>query len=178
MLGDSLTERAPWAEITGCPFIANRGISGDSTAAILSRLDDAMRLKPRAVFLMIGINDIHSKVPTAKIAENIKQIVEKLEATHTHIYLSYVLPVTKNYILKVNSTVEELNQAVAQLAQGPAITAIDLRPLMTDGEGNLRAELATDGLHLSAEGYRIWRDKIAPYVEANCTAPAVISQLR
>ncbi|HZV20619.1 MAG TPA: GDSL-type esterase/lipase family protein, partial [Hyphomicrobiales bacterium] len=60
MLGDSLTKRAQWAEITGCPFLANRGIGGDTSAGVLSRLEESLKLRPRAVFLMIGINDITS----------------------------------------------------------------------------------------------------------------------
>src|ERR1700730_1769722 len=54
MLGDSHTEGAPWRELTGCPNLVNRGIGGDTTAKLLARLDDVLKLKPRAVFLMIG----------------------------------------------------------------------------------------------------------------------------
>jgi hypothetical protein len=36
--GESLTEAGPWRELTGCSSIANRGISGDKTERVLSRL--------------------------------------------------------------------------------------------------------------------------------------------
>lgn len=40
MLGDSLTEAAQWAEITGCRFLANRGIGADDSAGVLRRLEE------------------------------------------------------------------------------------------------------------------------------------------
>src|SRR5438105_5617872 len=58
MLGDSLTEGAPWRELTGCADLVNRGIGGDTTSGVLARLDEVLKLKPRAIFLMIGVNDI------------------------------------------------------------------------------------------------------------------------
>src|SRR5262245_59343345 len=43
MLGDSLTEGAPWRELTGCPNLVDRGIGGDTTAKVLARLDDILK---------------------------------------------------------------------------------------------------------------------------------------
>jgi lysophospholipase L1-like esterase len=178
MLGDSLTERALWAEITGCPFVANRGIGGDTSGGVLLRLDNSIQLKPRAVFLMVGINDIASGVPTGVIAGNLERIVERLEKAQAQVFLSYVLPVTKAYKRGLNPQVDELNRNIEKLAERPHVTLIDLRPQMRDGDGNLRNEVSVDGLHLNTEGYRIWRDAITPFVESHCAQPAVMSQLR
>ena len=71
MLGDSLTEAAPWDELTGCRQIANRGIGGDTTARVLSRLDEVLSMRPRAVFLMVGVNDISLRVPSETTAKNL-----------------------------------------------------------------------------------------------------------
>src|SRR5271165_596600 len=65
MLGDSLTEGGPWRELTGCLYLVNRGIGGDTSGGVLARLDEIIALKPRAVFLMIGVNDISLGVPAA-----------------------------------------------------------------------------------------------------------------
>jgi lysophospholipase L1-like esterase len=177
MLGDSLTERAQWAEITGCPFVANRGIGGDTSKGILMRVDSSIQLKPRAVFLMVGINDISSGVSNPVIAGNLERILDTLQAARIHVFLAYVLPVTKTYKLKINPQVDDLNKAIEKFHQRPGVSAVDLRPKMADGDGNLRSDLSTDGIHLNTEGYRIWRDTVTPLVEAHCTSPSVVSQL-
>ena len=38
--------------------IINRGISGDHTDGILARLQEIIHYKPKAVFLLIGVNDL------------------------------------------------------------------------------------------------------------------------
>ena len=38
--------------------IVNRGISGDHTDGVLARLEEIIHYKPKAVFLLIGVNDL------------------------------------------------------------------------------------------------------------------------
>ncbi len=64
-LGDSLVERAEWAEFFPGTGAVNRGIGGDTTEGVLKRLDQ-LGLKPGKsgrVFLYIGINDLLSGIP-------------------------------------------------------------------------------------------------------------------
>src|SRR5882672_7029633 len=79
MLGDSLTEGAPWRELTGCLSLVNRGIGGDTTTRLRGRLDEVLKLKPRAIFLMIGVNDISLSVPRSTSVENLRAILDRLE---------------------------------------------------------------------------------------------------
>ena len=171
MLGDSLTERAQWAEITGCRFLANRGIGGDQSGGVLRRLDDVTKLKPAAVFLMIGINDIASSVPTEKIADNVRQTIEQLSAAGAHVYLALALPVTHRYARKYNAKVADLNATYKTLAAPGRVSLIDLGSRMQTDAGDLRDEMAVDGIHLTTKGYRVWRDAIAPLVLKHCSAP-------
>lgn len=170
MLGDSLTERGQWAEITGCYFVANRGVGSDDTAGVLKRLDDVTGLSPRAVFLMIGVNDVASQVPTARIVENIQRIAEVLRAADARVYLTLVLPVTQGYARKINAKVAELNDALLHLK---GVDIIDMRDKVATADGYLREELSIDGIHLSPDGYRIWRDEVLPLVERHCQPPPV-----
>jgi len=170
MLGDSLTEGAPWHELTGCPDLVNRGIGGDTTQRVLDRLDEVAKLKPRAVFLMIGVNDITRGVAPAATLGNLRAILDRLEALKTRTFLAYVLPVTASYPKKdFNDQITALNGKIAGvLAEHPATAAIDLRPLLRGADGYLREELSFDGLHLSPKGYAVWRDAIAPEVAEFC----------
>jgi len=168
MLGDSLTEGAPWAELTGCPHLLERGVGGDTTAKVLARLDDVLKLKPRAVFLMIGVNDISLSVPRETTIANYKAILDRLR--EPHLIVAYVLPVAASYGKRqMNGSIAALDDTIASLvADRPNTTVLDLRPRFRGPDGYLRAELSYDGLHLSPKGYELWRDAIAPYVAEYC----------
>jgi lysophospholipase L1-like esterase len=168
MLGDSLTEGAPWAELTGCPHLLERGVGGDTTAKVLARLDDVLKLKPRAAFLMIGVNDISLSVPRETTIANYKAILERLK--EPHLVVAYVLPVAASYGKRqMNGSIAALDDTIASLVvDRPNTTVLDLRPRFRDSDGYLRADLSYDGLHLSPKGYELWRDAIVPYVAQYC----------
>lgn len=178
MLGDSMTQRALWNEITGCRFVINRGIGGDVSAGVLRRLDDVTSLKPSAVFLMIGINDISRNVPTETIVDNVRQTIERLNEAGAKVYLTLVLPVTRSYVPRMNPKVAELNSAYVALADKMKATVVDFRQEMRGDEGALRTDLSVDGLHLSPEGYRIWRDAVTPLVAQHCQTGAMVAQAK
>ena len=168
MLGDSITEAAPWDELTGCRQLVNRGIGGDTTKGVLARLDEVIALKPRAVFLMIGVNDITRNIPKETSVDNLRAILTRLERADIKTFAAYVLPVARQR-KKHNDSVSALNVAFADvLAEHPSTQVIDLRPLVRNADGYLRDDLSYDGLHLDAAGYALWRDVIAPHVAQYC----------
>jgi lysophospholipase L1-like esterase len=169
MLGDSLTERAQWGEITGCGFIANRGIGGDDSAGVLRRLDAVVRLRPGAVFMMIGVNDLISNVPSDRIVDNVRETIGRLTQSGAKVYLTLVLPVTHGFTRKINARADDLNAAYIKLAAETNATLVDFRADMQGRGGFLRDELSIDGIHLSPEGYRVWRDAVAPLVARHCS---------
>src|SRR5262249_34469335 len=81
-LGDSITQG--WGDDLGKAFgdlkWANRGISGDTTRGMLLRLkEDVLSLKPRAVVLLMGTNDLEEKAEPETIVDNLKLIVAELK---------------------------------------------------------------------------------------------------
>ncbi len=170
MLGDSITEAAPWDELTACRSIANRGIGGDTTAGVLGRLDGVLKLRPRAVFLMIGVNDITLGVAPEQTLANYRGILDRLGAANLHTAVAYVLPVAKSYAKwRSNAAIARLNEEIEGLIAGRSgVSAVDLRPLVRNDQGFLRQDLSYDGLHLNAKGYAIWRDAIAAEIGRYC----------
>ena len=58
-IGNSITEGGKnWSEKFNIPNIRNRGIGGDVTDGVLERLGEIIFFKPKAVFILIGINDL------------------------------------------------------------------------------------------------------------------------
>jgi lysophospholipase L1-like esterase len=170
MLGDWLTEAGPWTDLTGCLTIANRGIGGDTTKRVLDRLDEVLALKPRAVFLMVGVNDVSLGIPSEATIGNLRAILGRLAGADAHTFANYVLPVTARYTKRrINSDISRLNTVFATLlADRPNITPIDVRPQLSGADGSLREEFAYDGIHLTPKGYAVLRDAIAPHVATYC----------
>ena len=101
-LGNSITaEGEDWGRRFGYSKIKNRGIGGDVTDGVLARLDEIIYFKPRAVFLLIGINDLWNNTPTipkpAYIGTNIIKITDiiKRRSSDTKVYIQTVLPIHK-----------------------------------------------------------------------------------
>lgn len=163
-LGDSLTERCDWAELFGNPAIKNRGISTDTTAGVLGRLGDIIAMKPRRIFLMVGINDIIDGRDVTYIAGNYDKILSVLRAAlpKTEIYVQSVLPIAHNR--EVNDKVAALNSRLVKLAKADRVHYIDLFRLFKTSPDGLGPAFSMDGVHLTGEAYDIWRKGISSYV--------------
>ena len=84
LLGDSLTQLWPDAAIrdTFGPDVLNLGVGSDRTQNVLWRLGDARYagLAPRAVFLMIGTNNLGYGDKVCAIHDGLRRVVERLDA--------------------------------------------------------------------------------------------------
>ena len=168
-LGNSITWGGKdWSKRLKHPNIRNRGIGGDVTDGVLARIDEIIYFKPKAVFLLIGINDLWNNNspnnPSAEyIANNIIQIAQVInaETPKTKIYVQTVLPIEKeqykNNILKVNEIIK------ANEKENP-YQIVDLYSIFVNENGLIRKELSTDGIHLNEKGYDAWVEFIKPII--------------
>ena len=160
-LGNSLTEAGRWKDIAPELPILNRGISGDISFGVYARLDEIVRHQPQKIFLMIGVNDLKRNIPTEYIIQNYKRIVEEIkrESPKTKIYLNSILPVNNSKLLASfqavkNEDIRTLNVALKSIsAANKGVDYIDLYPILSDSNGELRAELTPDGIHLEVSAY-------------------------
>lgn len=169
-LGDSQTEGGDWAALTDIPDVVNRGIIGDTAEGIAERLTDVTAGRPSKIFLLCGVNDVSHAIPADSVAMSIIEVVKRIhaETPDTKVYLQSLLPINNSFgrysrIKGKEPVVREINAILAAEAPSLDVTWINLYPLFTDTEGNLRSELTSDGLHLKPEGYRIWGSIIKPY---------------
>ena len=168
-LGNSITWGGKdWSKRLKHPNIRNRGIGGDVTDGVLARIDEITYFKPKAVFLLIGINDLWNNNspnnPSAEyIANNIIQIAQVInaETPKTKIYVQTVLPIEKEQyktsILKVNEIIK------ANEKENP-YQIVDLYSIFVNENGLIRKELSTDGIHLNEMGYDAWVEFIKPLI--------------
>lgn len=65
----------------GHPFVViNHGVSGDTTAGALRRLDAALAEKPDILIVALGANDGLRGVPVARVRRNLETILEAARA--------------------------------------------------------------------------------------------------
>lgn len=69
--------------------VQNAGISGDTTAGVLGRLDWLLEGEiPELVILCIGANDAFQSKPVTEIESNIRTIIAKLKAKNIRVVLA------------------------------------------------------------------------------------------
>ena len=171
-LGNSLTDGCEWHELFADNRIKNRGISGDTASDIHRRLGSVVTGHPAKIFLMAGINDISHGITADSIAGIVASIVDTIkdQSPSTDIYLQSCLPFNESFkrwkkLEGTQRSIVMLNDKLKRMASDKGIVWIDLYPLFSDGNDNLRPELTNDGLHLLAPGYIIWRDAIVKYIK-------------
>ncbi|MGM8363086.1 GDSL-type esterase/lipase family protein [Flavobacterium sp. ARAG 55.4] len=180
-IGNSITEGGlDWSAKFGIKHIRNRGIAGDVTDGVLQRLNEITYFKPKAVFILIGINDLfslHHKednsalkydkvVPSPEyIAKNILKIAKIIhhKSPFTKVYVRTLLPVRRAYlkedILVVNTIIKK-NEAKGYYK------LIDWFAEFADANGELIKELTKDGVHLNEKGYQQWVNFEKPTIQA------------
>ncbi|MEO0988911.1 MAG: GDSL-type esterase/lipase family protein [Cyanobacteria bacterium J06639_14] len=160
ILGDSLGMWLPPDSLPRDRLWLNQGISGDTTAGILQRLAAFANTRPDTIHLLAGVNDLKNGVPEATIAINIQTTVQRLQQQHpdAHIVIYSVFPTRRADI--TNDRVQTLNRHLMAIAADMTVEYRDVHTQFQDVEGNMRAELTTDGLHLNPQGYDVWRQSI------------------
>jgi lysophospholipase L1-like esterase len=176
LLGDSLSLWFPGDLMPGRRVWINQSISGEKTQGLLKRLDLIKENDIEAVFLMIGINDLIWGKSDAEIIANYKEIVRQLKKEHpqAQIVVQSILPhggenstwESRDKLLALSSDrIVALNDSLKQIAKDSDAYYLDLYPIFVTGDGELRDDLTTDGLHLNRQGYLVWRSAIALYAQ-------------
>jgi lysophospholipase L1-like esterase len=175
LLGDSISLWFPHDLLPGRRTWINQAISGEHSDMLNNRLNALDGAQVESIFLMIGINDLIAGKPESQVADNIRSAVRYLQRQHpeAEIVVQSILPHgaeqatwegRDRLLLLPNDRIQAVNSALAKIAQEQDIYYLDLYPLFADGEGALRPDLTTDGLHLNDNGYLVWRTAIALFI--------------
>lgn len=176
LAGDSLSLWFPPELLPEGKNWLNQGISGETSNGLLKRLKIFDRTQPELIFVMIGINDLIGGMSDGVILDNQRQIISYLQKAHptAQIIIQSILPHgaeeatwkgRKKLQTIANSRIRQLNQQLQSISTKKGVKYLDLYPLFTNKQGNLRREFTTDGLHLSPEGYIVWRSALQIYSE-------------
>jgi lysophospholipase L1-like esterase len=169
-LGDSITDGWKLAQFfPGKPYV-NRGISGQTTPQMLVRMyPDVIDLKPAALILLAGTNDIARNTgpqTLTMIEENIQAITELAQLHGIKVILCSVTPIS-DYTRKQTehrppADILALNTWMRDYAARNKAIYADYFAAVVDEKGMLRQGISADGLHPNADGYQL----MAPVAEA------------
>ncbi len=171
-IGNSITNMHEWWEAFGDPNVVNRGVSGAVTDEALENVEAIAAGKPKKVFMMIGTNDLGTAGinTTEHVLQNVTLMVERFQkvSPETQLYIQSILPSNK----RDKALQQATNTALKALCEEKGITYIDLWDDLLGVADNSNG-LSYDNLHLTANAYKIWCDKIAPYVTGDENAKSV-----
>lgn len=152
----------------------NRGISGDTTEGVLSRLPVSLYdLKPSVVVLMIGTNDVNGGYAEDGIMERYGQIIDGIKANlpDAKLYCMSIIPQNSQLeeyshvkIADTTPVIMRMNDRIRQLAQEKGATYLDLFSLLADENNYLIRQYSDDGLHLNPTGLAVWTQLLKPYL--------------
>ena len=162
-MGDSIT--ASWELAVVAPAgteVVNRGIGGQTTLQMLLRFQqDVLALRPAAVHLMAGINDIAENAgPTTleAIEHNLASMVEMARAHDVRVVLASVTPARDfpwRHGLQPAGRIAALNVWLRQYARRCGVEYVDYHQALADPDGGVRPGLSDDGVHPNAAGYAV-----------------------
>lgn len=164
-IGDSITEG--WLSADPEFFaqgIVDRGISGQTSPQLLVRFwQDVVALRPKAVHIMVGTNDIAGNTgPTSPEAYRnaIRAMVSLAKANHIVVILGSIPPADRFSWApqhKPAPTIVSLNAWLKDYAAAEGLVYADYHGTLAGPNGEFLAALAPDGVHPSAAGYAVMR---------------------
>ena len=172
-MGDSITDGWRLNEYFPDKDYVNRGISGQITGEMLGRMQaDVIVNKPQAMIVLAGTNDLARNVTVEAIKNNLTMISELAEAHNIKVILTSILPVSDHHMdknpryemtkIRPPAKIREINAWMADFARQKGFIYCNYYDALVDPSGQLKAELAPDGLHPNAEGYKL----MAPLAQA------------
>ncbi|HSE03129.1 MAG TPA: arylesterase [Methylomirabilota bacterium] len=138
--------------------VVNAGVSGDTTAGGLRRVDWALRLKPEIVILELGVNDALRGQRLTAVRANLDQLVARFQAAGARVLVAGMrLP--PNYGTRYADDFHRLFGEVARARNAPYM------PFFLDGVGAVARLNQADGIHPTAEGYAIVVERLWPFLQ-------------
>lgn len=172
-MGDSLTAGLGVAEEDAYPArlerklrsagyhwkVVNAGISGETSSGALSRVNWVLKLKPDIVILETGANDGLRGIDPRVTKRNIDETVRILKENRVTVVLAGMRMVT-------NLGREFTGAFTAVYPDLAAKHGLILVPFLLQGVAGVPSLNEADGIHPTAEGYRVVAETVYPFVRS------------
>ena len=164
-MGDSITEE--WSnlypEFFSGNYYINRGIGGQTTPQMLIRFKpDAIDLKPDAIVILAGTNDIAGNTGPSTvrmITDNIFSMAELAKAYDIIVVLASILPVYQyswaDDVIDPPSMIDSVNSKIKEYVENQGLVYLDYYSSMVDDRKGLKLDYTGDGVHPNEAGYKV-----------------------
>jgi lysophospholipase L1-like esterase len=169
-MGDSITEF--WLDKQPAFFRRgriDRGISGQTTSQMLLRMmSDVVALRPRALHIMGGTNDIAGNTGpmTPQMSEdNIRAMTDIAQRHGMKVMIASIPPAASfPWAPKIETrrAIASLNNRLERVARQAGATWVDYYRALDDGTAAMKPGLADDGVHPNQAGYAAMAKVIEP----------------
>ena len=164
-MGDSITEgwycRVP---AYFRPGLVGRGIGGQTTPQMVVRFrQDVLDLKPKAVHIMMGTNDIAANTGPMTVEQteaNFKTLTELAQAHGIKVILASIPPSAGFPWAPTVATVDKirtLNAWIKAYAASVGAVYADYTSVLDNGQGGMKPGISIDGVHPNPDGYALMR---------------------
>jgi acyl-CoA thioesterase I len=140
--------------------VINHGVSGDTTAGGLDRVDWMLADKPDIVMVELGANDALRGLDPATAEHNLDAIITKLKAAGVTVWLAGMLA-PRNFGPEYTQQFDGLYKRLAEKYNVP------LYPFFLDGVAQDAALNQADGIHPNPKGVDIVVERLLPFVTRN-----------
>jgi acyl-CoA thioesterase I len=133
--------------------VVNAGVSGDTSAGALSRLDWSLQGDVRVLVVALGGNDGLRGLPPEQLQRNLAQIIERAQARRIEVILAGMeAPPNygRDYIVSFHKVYPALSKRYG----------VPLVPFLLQGVAGTEALNQADGIHPTAAGARIVADNV------------------
>ncbi|NVJ84850.1 MAG: arylesterase [Algoriphagus sp.] len=140
--------------------VINGGLSGETTAGGLSRLDWFLEDEPAIFVLELGGNDGLRGILLSETKSNLEKIIDKVRAKYpnTHIILAG-MQIPPNMGQEYTNEFKEIYPTIAKEKN------VTLIPFLLEGVAGDPSLNLPDGIHPTEEGHQIVFETIWPFIE-------------
>ena len=140
--------------------VINHGVSGDTTAGGVERLDWMLADKPDIVLVELGANDALRATDPASTERNLDTIITRLKAAGVTVWLAGMLA-PRNFGKEYAAQFDGLYKRLAEKHDVP------LYPFLLDGVAQDPALNQPDGIHPNPKGVAVVVERLLPFITTN-----------
>lgn len=164
-IGDSITQGISYYE-----YVDDSNVSaklGVNLSQVKSLADNAAKIKPENVYLLLGANDIENKDTSCdQFVESYKSVIDYIKQSmpDSDIYVQSIFPILpkaeKSAKGVTNQRINEFNEGIKSMAVDEKINYVNVATIFEGGKESLYEQ---DGEHIKSQAYPLWLN----YLEQN-----------
>jgi len=135
--------------------VVNAGLSGETTAGGLRRLDWILRQRVDILVIELGGNDGLRGIPPATTRSNLEQMIGRIQQQHPDVKV-----VLTGMQISTNMGPDFARDFAAIYPEVARATGVVLVPFLLDRVGGVPTLNQADGIHPTAEGHQIVADTV------------------